>query len=202
MDEGVDADVRIVPAEPDLPPGAGCLQRFDGPGSVAGWRAIDDRVMGGISRSRLVWRPAAGSDGHALFEGEVSLERNGGFASVRSTAAPWGRAGADSVSLLVRGDGRRYKLILFTDDGFDSISHQAGFQPPAGSWARVQLPLAAFQPTRRGRLLPGPVLDPADLRQVGLMVADRQAGPFALALRWIALDGPQAARSAPSEMPN
>ena len=188
MDSAVPANVRIDPAEPCLAPGAGCLQRFDAPDSVAGWRAIDDRVMGGVSRSRLVYRPAAGAVGHAVFEGEVSLERNGGFASVRSTPAPWGRAGATAVSALVRGDGRRYKLSLFADDGFDSVSHQAGFQPPAGVWARVQLPLQVFQPTRRGRVLPGPALDPASLRQVGWMIADRQAGAFALAIGWIALD--------------
>lgn len=37
--------------------------------------AIDDRVMGGISRSTLRHDPA----GHAVFEGAVSMERNGGF---------------------------------------------------------------------------------------------------------------------------
>lgn len=41
------------------------------------WAAIDDRVMGGISRGRLRHDAA----GHAVFEGNVSLERNGGFAS-------------------------------------------------------------------------------------------------------------------------
>ena len=193
--------VRIDTADPGLAPGAGCLQRFDKADSVAGWRAIDDRVMGGVSRSRLVYQTVAGAAGHAVFEGEVSLERQGGFASVRSAPADWGRAGASVISLLVRGDGRRYKLSLFSDDGFDSISHQAGFQPPAGSWSRVQLPLALFQRTRRGQRLPGPALDAACLRQVGLMIADRQAGAFVLALRWIALDSHQPVAQAPVEMP-
>jgi hypothetical protein len=41
---------------------------------VDGWTAIDDRVMGGVSRSRL----RHDSDGlFAVFEGNVSLERNG-----------------------------------------------------------------------------------------------------------------------------
>jgi len=34
--------------------------------------------------------------------------------------------------------------------------------------------------------VPGaPPLDPARVRQIGLMIADRQAGPFALAVRSI-----------------
>jgi hypothetical protein len=54
------------------------------------WQAIDDRVMGGISRSTLRHDPA----GHAVFEGTVSLERNGGFASVRSSPGERGLPGA------------------------------------------------------------------------------------------------------------
>ena len=54
---------------------------FSDPRAAEAWRAIDDRVMGGVSRSRLRHDRA----GHAVFEGDVSLERNGGFASVRSS---------------------------------------------------------------------------------------------------------------------
>jgi NADH dehydrogenase [ubiquinone] 1 alpha subcomplex assembly factor 1 len=57
------------------------------------WRAIDDRVMGGVSRSALRHDPA----GHAVFEGTVSLERNGGFASVPSTPGERGLPGANPV---------------------------------------------------------------------------------------------------------
>ncbi len=53
---------------------------FADPNAVIAWQAIEDRVMGGISCSRLHSAPT----GHAVFEGEVSLERNGGFVSVRS----------------------------------------------------------------------------------------------------------------------
>jgi monofunctional biosynthetic peptidoglycan transglycosylase len=33
-----------------------------------------------------------------------------------------------------------------------------------------------------------PALDPAAVRQVGLLIADRQAGPFELAVRWIGME--------------
>jgi hypothetical protein len=55
------------------------------------WATVDDRVMGGISRSELRSAPT----GHAVFEGEVSLERNGGFASVRSSPGERGLPGAE-----------------------------------------------------------------------------------------------------------
>ena len=63
---------------------------FTDPNAASAWHAIDDRVMGGISRSTLRHDPA----GHAVFEGTVSLERNGGFASMRSSPGERGLAAA------------------------------------------------------------------------------------------------------------
>ena len=160
------------------------LFRFDAASAVAAWSAIDDAVMGGVSRSRLRHDPA----GHAVFEGEVSLQHGGGFASVRSAARALGVAPARACVIEVLGDGKRYKLNLRTDDAFDGVNYQASFEPPAGAWALLRLPLAAFVPTFRGRrVADAAALDPAFLRQVGLMIADRQAGRFALAVRSIGL---------------
>ena len=160
------------------------LFRFATPASVDDWSAIDDVVMGGVSRSHLRHDPA----GHAVFEGVVSLENNGGFASVRCRPADLGVPGASGYVLEVLGDGWRYKLNLRTDDAFDGVNHQAVFDPPAGAWTSIRLPLAAFTTTFRGRPVAGvPPLDPARVRQMGLMIADRQAGPFALAIRSIGI---------------
>ena len=157
------------------------LMAFDSAATVSGWAAIDDRVMGGVSRSRLRFEPA----GWAVFEGEVSLDRGGGFASVRSAPGAYGLAaaaglGADLDCVIeARGDGRQYKLCLYTDDGFDSVSHQASWTPAAGVWSTARLPLADFRASFRGRERPGtPPLQAARIRQLGLMVAARQAGPF------------------------
>ena len=161
------------------------LFRFDSLVSVADWSAIDDSVMGGVSRSRLRHDAA----GYAVFEGVVSLENNGGFASVRSRPLDLGVSGAANYSLEVCGDGKRYKLNVRTDDAFDGVSYQARFEPPAGTWTVVRLPLSEFQPTFRGRSVSGaPPLDPVRVRQIGLMIAERQAGAFALRLRSILAD--------------
>ena len=88
----------------------------------------------------------------------------------------------------VRGGGKQFKLSLLTDDGFDSVNYQAGFAPDTNDWQILRLPLIAFHASFRGRDVPGaPALDPARIRQVGLMIAARQAGPFALAVRRISL---------------
>ena len=158
------------------------LFRFDAPASVDDWAAIDDVVMGGVSSSRLRHDPA----GHAVFEGVVSLEHGGGFASVRSRPMDLGAPGAAGFVLEVRGDGKRYKLNVRTDDAFDGVNYQAAFEAPPDAWTEVRLPLVEFRPTFRGRVVPNaPPLDPARVRQLGLLIAERQAGPFALAVRAI-----------------
>jgi len=167
---------------PDNPPMARHLFDFQAVESTAGWSAIDDTVMGGVSASRLRHDPA----GHAVFEGVVSLDHNGGFASVRSRPGELGAPGAVSYVLEVRGDGKRYKLNLRTDDAFDGVSYQAVFEAPGEQWTTVRLPVSGFRPTFRGRVVAtAPPLDPARVRQVGLMIADRQAGTFRLAVRSI-----------------
>ncbi|HEX5697569.1 MAG TPA: CIA30 family protein, partial [Rhodoferax sp.] len=69
--------------------------RFDTPASTLNWQAINDGVMGGVSVSRMRFDSA----GFAVFEGEVSLENNGGFASVRAAQLHLG--GADTVAYLL-----------------------------------------------------------------------------------------------------
>ena len=158
---------------------------FADPPSVQGWRSIDDRVMGGASRSRL----RADTHGHAVFEGEVSLAHGGGFASVRSPAGAFGSAGASEVVVEARGSGGPFKLALFVDDGFDIPAWQCDLDPgPGPAWQRLHFPLAAFEARFRGRAVPGaPPLDAGRLRQVGLMTEGRAARAFALELRSIVL---------------
>jgi len=158
---------------------------FADPLAVDCWRAIDDRVMGGASRSRMRHDPA----GHAVFEGAISLERNGGFASVRCAPGDHGLAGALACLLEVRGGSGTFKLNLLTDDTFDGVNYQCSFVTDGIKWQTLRLPLAGFRAAFRGREVAGaPPLDPARVRQVGLLCAARKAGPFALDVRRISLD--------------
>ncbi len=166
-------------ANPDL------LIDFADPSAVALWNPINDGVMGGVSSSQLRHDPA----GHAVFTGRVSFENNGGFASVRCQPRDLGRKDVTAYLLEVRGDGKRYKLNLRTDNGFDGINYQVRFDPPPGVWATCRLASADFLPTWRGKPVPdSPPLDVSRVRQIGLMIADRQEGPFELAIRSIAGD--------------
>ena len=58
------------------------------------WMVVNDGVMGGVSRSTI----RRGDDvGTAVFEGTLSLENNGGFASVRTPIEPGVLEGAAAI---------------------------------------------------------------------------------------------------------
>ncbi len=56
-------------------------------------------------------------------------------------------------------------------------------------WTTCRLASADFLPTWRGKPVPdAPPLDTSRVRQIGLMIADRQEGTFDLAIRLIAVE--------------
>ena len=149
--------------------------------NTAAWQVVNDDVMGGVSTSAFRL-----TNGVALFQGSVSLENNGGFASARSLPARHDLAGADAFVVRVRGDGRRYKFTARTDQSFDSAIYQCVFTTKKGEWEEHRLPFKQFIPTFRGRVLSGePPLDPAKVTSVGFLISDNQKGAFQLEIAWI-----------------
>jgi len=147
------------------------------------WAAIDDVVMGGRSRSAF----AATPEGTAVFRGTVSGENDGGFASVRSRPLGLDLSGREGLRLRVRGDRKRYKLCVKNDADFDGVVYQSAFGTEPTAWETVELPFSGFVPTFRGRRLDAePPLDPSRIATLGLMVSDRQLGPFRLEIALIA----------------
>ena len=143
------------------------------------WRAVNDGVMGGISSGGMVR-----VDEVLRFEGTLSLENNGGFASARRLV-DHDLSTADSVRLLIRGDGREYQFRLRIDDRWDGIAWRAKFLT-TGDWQTVDLELGEFEPVFRGRLVrDAGSLAAEKIRQVGFMLADKRAGPFRLDIRSI-----------------
>ncbi len=161
---------------------ARCLFDFEVPGSERGWRTLDDVVMGGASRSTFT----RVEPGRGVFAGTLSLQNNGGFASLRSPDTLSGLADCAGIELELRGDGRCYKLNVRQDGEFDGVVYQRALVAPAGAWTRVRVPFSELEPTFRGRpVRAARPVDAARIRSVGLILADKQAGPFRIELRRI-----------------
>ena len=152
-------------------------------GSLEGWGTVNDTVMGGVSSSSTTWEA-----GQMVFAGDLSLENNGGFTSVRGPIDErLGALLADATQLTVQatGDGKVYLLQLRTVD--DQLYVQR-FTTVAEVEQTYPLDLTAFEPV--GRFLdPLPdaaPLDPSRVAQVVIYLLDKQDGSFRLAIRRIA----------------
>jgi len=148
---------------------------------VGEWRAINDGVMGGLSSS------APQVIGGALhFAGRISLENNGGFASIRAPLQ-MNFTGAAGLLLRVRGDGRSYQLRLYTDavHQHKSIAYSFTFNTIENHWLELPVEFRQLSPVFRGRVLSGPEFSPAAVEQIGFLLADRQPGSFLLCIDWI-----------------
>jgi NADH dehydrogenase [ubiquinone] 1 alpha subcomplex assembly factor 1 len=155
---------------------------FSLPGEEKRWENMTDAVMGGISQSQMF----ISSNKTVVFHGEVSLENYGGFASMRTRPQDYQLDGYAGISLRVKGDGKKYRLRLRTDDEFEGIAYQAGFTTQSERWIIVHLPFNEFIPVFRGRVASkAPKLEAGHIRRIGFMIADKQAGTFTLEIDWV-----------------
>ena len=146
------------------------------------WYVINDGVMGGISQSDLLRTDQQ----TGVFTGELSLENNGGFASVRANLGERDLARFQGIQLRVRGDGRTYQLRLRTNESFDGVAYRAFFDTREGEWVTPVIAFDEFLPTFRGRILSDmPPLDVARIQQVAFMLADKNPGAFALEIDYV-----------------
>jgi len=157
------------------------ISDFSDPDDHEDWQIINDGVMCGISQSEMI----TGDSATAIFQGNVSLENNGGFASVRVHISQ-NLSGYEGVELRIRGDGAKYQFRIRVDDRFDGISYRNIFETNANEWQIIRLPFDDFVPVFRGRILDnvGP-LSPEKIQQLGFLIADKQEGSFRLEIDWI-----------------
>ena len=147
---------------------------FSNPNTLRDSWIVNDGVMGGVSQSSL----RQDEDG-MFFEGMVSLENNGGFASMRSSVRfP---QGTQLIELIAKGDGKRYKLVLRTELA-PRVTYIADFIA-LPTWQTYRFNLSQFKSTFRGRDVNAPTLSFSDVIDFGILISNNQAGSFAIQLK-------------------
>ncbi|MEM5499452.1 CIA30 family protein [Paraglaciecola mesophila] len=148
------------------------------------WQSVNDGVMGGVSKSQL-----SHVDKLAVFSGHVSLENNGGFASVNRRVFVSNVRDETQVSIRVMGDGKRYQFRLKAGSEKGAPSYGVGFTTEANEWQTFHFKLSEFKATLRGKkVLDAPPLNWLEVKQLGFLISDRQEGDFCLLIDSITLD--------------
>ncbi|MEL6499106.1 MAG: CIA30 family protein [Planctomycetota bacterium] len=155
------------------------------------WQTVNDDVMGGRSLGGGEIR-----GGRLVFSGTLNTA-GGGFVSVRAADKRWDLGGYDGIAARVRGDARTYQLRVRTDQRVSGrvVSYGGDFRVneseasgrDATAWREIFVPFSSFEPSWRGQDLRGVAepLDPSDVRELGVIVADGENGPFYLEIDWL-----------------
>lgn len=152
---------------------------FDKPESATPWQTVNDGVMGGRSDGRF----KINEDKNMEFFGTLSLENNGGFASVRARGGNLALKQGDVIVARVRGDGREYSINLYSQ--INRYSYQQSLKTKKDEWIEVSLPVDKFVANWRGRVFPNEKLDPSKVTGLGFQLGDKMPGPFKLEVEWV-----------------
>ena len=162
------------------------LFEFQKENEIDNWRIVNDGVMGGLSESNIAWDK---ENKTFIFSGNVSMENNGGFASVRTIPQNFDKGDFKKIKLRVKGDGKTYKFRMRNSSRFDGIAFSLDFETEENKWTEIEMEVTDFQPTFRGRIYDQyGKLDPNDLQQIGFLIAGKQEGKFHLEVDWIRIE--------------
>ena len=148
---------------------------FNAPESGKTWVSVNDNVMGGVSEGKF----KITQDKTLLFYGNLSLENNGGFASIRCLPAQLGLKKNDSIYFQVKGDGREFTMNLYTNKRLTAFSYRQSFKTKNNEWVEISLPLEKFIATSFGQVIPkAEPINPSEIESLGFMIGDKKPGAF------------------------
>lgn len=141
------------------------------------WIAVNDNAMGGLSNGEML----IDEDNNLVFFGSLSFKNNGGFSSIRTLPKDFELQGYKGIKIRVKGDGRIYQFRIRNDRAFDGVAFKQDFKTIDNTWMEIDLPLASFLPTFRGRILTNvKPISATEIRQMGFLIADKKEGNFNL----------------------
>lgn len=146
------------------------------------WRIVNDDVMGGVSNSAILIT----SEGYGLFKGHVSLDNNGGFASVQFNKTVELSSDHTLIVLRVKGDGKKYEFrIKGSNYQAESYVHQFS---TSGNWETIKLPINKFYPQFRGQILDKPNFNFKKIEQLSFLIANKMEEDFGIEIASIGLE--------------
>lgn len=152
---------------------------FSNPENKIQWMVINDGVMGGLSRGSFERLQDFGR-----FEGDISLDNNGGFSSVRFSVKE-DLNSATFFRLKIKGDGKDYQLrIKVRSTDYYSYIH---YFSTSGEWEEIYIPIDQMYASFRGRRLNLPNFSEASIQELTLLIGNKRREKFNLNIESISL---------------
>jgi hypothetical protein len=154
---------------------------FNKDSNINRWVIVDDVVMGGRSFGNF----ELNNEGHGAFYGNISLENNGGFSSLRYQMDKTSVNDFTKVVLRVKGDGKDYQFRIKADTR-DRYSYIAPFSTN-GKWQEIEIPLKNMYPGFRGRRLNLPNFSHEYISEITFLIGNNKPEEFKLLIERIEL---------------
>ncbi|GBG88884.1 hypothetical protein CBR_g48496 [Chara braunii] len=134
------------------------------------WGALDDVVMGGVSKSNFQIDMTGGENGQpvALFKGEVVLDdevkRSADLKFQNFETLPCLQnfepvldlSAYEGIMIRLKGNGKRFKFVIRTDSAWDTVSYPQSFDTQPGVWQTIVYSKFEYDGALNPAFEPGP----------------------------------------------
>ena len=148
------------------------------------WRIVNDGVMGGLSQSNAML-----TSDSVKFSGTVSLENNGGFASIRTLIPEQSLANCKTMTIRYKSNSltRTFGLSLKNSQRYYIPYYKHTFSPKTKDWQELKVNLNNFKHYRISQVIgdsmPSNALD--DVYNIAIIISDKISGPFDIEIDYI-----------------
>lgn len=154
------------------------LYQFNQNSAASDWEIVDDVVMGGKSTGKFHINEA----GNGVFEGNVSLENNGGFSSLKHKES-FQLHVENTIKINLKGDGKNYQFRVKANSS-DRHSYIAVF-PTSGEWEEIEVKLSEMYPAFRGQKLTISNFDQDQIQELAFLIGNKKEEHFHLEIKTI-----------------
>ena len=152
--------------------------KFNSTKKMKNWSIVNDNVMGGVSTSKFYFDGKTG-----IFQGNISLKNNGGFASIRKNINKITVSPEKKINLAVKGDGKVYQIRIKKDRD-DYFSYVHNFKTN-GKNEIISVTLSEFYPSFRGRKLSEENFNHNQIEQISILIGNKVEEEFKLKIEKI-----------------
>ena len=148
------------------------------------WRIVNDGVMGGLSSSTV----SVNGSKNIVFRGSVSLDNNGGFASLRSPVKNYNFQGFSGVEIRMKTEGKLYSISMKETSYFSGYFYTASFETKKDEWMVFKIPFGNFKLFYFGKETDSAKKIPLDnIKEISLLIGEKQEGSFETEIDYIKL---------------